>query len=186
MKPLPIAIVAALAAALLWWFWPRDKPATTAAADAAKAAVAAAPTPAPVAATPPPAPPPPKVEPPLVATVYFDFDRSALLAGDTPKLDELVAKLKDRNYSVVTVTGYADRIGEAPHNDALSRKRADAAVAYLVAKGVDATRSKSEGKGESDAVSGDACRNLGAESGKNKALVDCLQKDRRVEVAVVN
>lgn len=199
MKPLPVAIAVAILVALLWWFWPRDKPVDTASSESAKALVAATPAPAPAATAPAPQPaaaapavatptppPPPAPEPPLTATVYFDFDRSAIHADDLPKLDAFAAKLKDRNYTSVTVVGYADRIGEAPHNDALSRKRADAAVAYLTSKGVDASRSKSEGKGESDAVTGDACKDLGAENATNKKLVDCLQKDRRVEVAVVN
>lgn len=194
MKPLPVAIAVAILVALLWWFWPRDKPADTSSSESAKALVAAAPAPAPAvpapapqpAAAAPTPPPPTPPEPPLTATVYFDFDRSVVHADDLPKLDAFAAKLKDRNYTSVTVVGYADRIGEAPHNDALSRKRADAAVAYLTSKGVDASRSKSEGKGESEAVTGDACKDLGAENATNKKLVDCLQKDRRVEVAAVN
>ncbi len=186
MKPLPVAIAVAVLLALLWWFWPRGAPQPPAAADSAKALVASTPAPA---AEPAPAPkvePPPPPPPPLTATIHFAFDRSALEAGDLPALDAFVAKLKERNYSSVAVVGYADRIGEAAHNDVLSRKRADAAVAYLTSKGVDASRSHAEGKGESDAVTGDACKDLGAESGANRKLVDCLAKDRRVEVAVVN
>lgn len=187
MKPLPIAVVVAVILALLWWFWPRGATQPPATAESAKALVASTPAPAPAAPAPkvePPPPPPPP--PPLTATVYFEFDRSALQSGDLPALDDFVAKLKDRNYSSVAVVGYADRIGEAPHNDTLSRKRADAAVAYLTSKGVDASRSKAEGKGENGAVTGDACKDMGAESGNNRKLVDCLQKDRRVEIAVVN
>ncbi len=188
MKPLPVAIAVAVLLALLWWFWPRGAPQPPAAADSAKALVASTPAPA---AEPAPAPkveppPPPPPPPPLTATIHFAFDRSALEAGDLPARDAFVAKLKERNYSSVAVVGYADRIGEAAHNDVLSRKRADAAVAYLTSKGVDASRSHAEGKGESDAVTGDACKDLGAESGANRKLVDCLAKDRRVEVAVVN
>ena len=199
MKPLPVGIAVAILIALLWWFWPRERPASTTGVDTAKALVASTPAPAPaapapaatsepaVAAGPTPAPvAPPPPPPPLTATVYFDFDRSAIHADDLPKLDAFAASLKDRNYTSVSVVGFADRIGEAPHNDALSRKRADATVAYLTSKGVDAARSKSEGKGESDAVTGVACKDLGAENATNKRLVDCLQKDRRVEVAVVN
>ena len=203
MKPLPVAVVAAVILALLWWFWPRDKSHEQASADASKAMVA--PTPAGAAAaasssatapagtstsstsmqTAAPAPAP-RIEAPLVATVYFDFDRSALRPGDAPALDAFVVKLKDRNYANVVVKGYADRIGEAPHNDTLSRKRAEAAVAYLTSKGVDAAKSHPEAKGESEPVTGDACKDLGPESANNAKLVDCLQKDRRVEVAVVN
>lgn len=198
MKPVPVAIVVAVILALLWWFWPRDKPASSAASDASKATVASTPAPAPAPAAAPapataPASPPaaaaataaaPAPVAPLTATVYFDFDRSVLRAGDATSLDDLVARLKDRNYASVTVRGYADRIGEAPHNDVLSRKRAEAAVAYLTSKGVDAKKSRAEAKGESEPVTGDACKDLGAEDSHNAKLIDCLQKDRRAVVDV--
>src|SRR5512147_1953975 len=45
MKPLPVAIVAAVILALLWWFWPRDKSHEQASADASKAMVASTPAP---------------------------------------------------------------------------------------------------------------------------------------------
>ena len=193
MKPSPWPVVALVLVviAALWWFWPRDKPGAPAAADAGKAsampAAAPSPGPAPVAAA-AAAPAPaaaPKVEEPLVAKVYFDFDRSALRTGDAPKLDALAEKLKDRKYTRVTVVGHADRIGEAPHNDTLSRKRADAAAAYLASKGVDAARSHAEGKGEGETAVADGCKDLGPERGDNEKLVACLQEDRRVDIAVV-
>ena len=186
-SPWPIAVLVVVVVALLWWFWPRDKPGAPASAEAPKGAVAltSAPAPAapPVAAAPLPvaAAPPPKEEP-ITASIYFDFDRSALRAAESPKLDAVAAKLKDRKYSRVNVTGHADRIGEAPHNDTLSRKRAEAAVAYLASKGVDPARSTAQGKGES---AGDACKDLGPESAANEKLVECLKEDRRVDVAVV-
>jgi OOP family OmpA-OmpF porin len=117
--------------------------------------------------------------------VYFDFDRSALRPAESPKLDALAAKLKERKYARIDIVGHADRIGEAPHNDALSRKRADAAVAYLTAKGIDAARSHAEGKGESDTAIAEGCKDMGPERGDNEKLVACLQEDRRVDVAVV-
>ena len=193
-SPWPIAVLVVVVVALLWWFWPRDKPGAPASAEAPKPASAvtltaassastapAAPVvAAPVAAAPAPAPAP--KDEPLTASIYFDFDRSALRQAESPKLDALAAKLKDRKYARVNVTGHADRIGEAPHNDALSRKRAEAAVAYLSSKGVDPTRSRAEGKGES---ARDGCKDMGAENGANEKLVECLQEDRRVDVAVV-
>ena len=197
-SPWPIAVLVVVVVALLWWFWPRDqapapasagtaKPATAASAksDSVPTTPAAVETPAPVAATasaPAPVAAPAPKEEPLAVTVYFDFDRSALRAAEAPKLDALAAKLKDRKYARVTLAGHADRLGEAPHNDALSRKRAEAAVAYLASKGVDPARSVAEGKGER---AGDACKDLGPESGSNEKLVECLQEDRRVDVAVV-
>jgi len=54
--------------------------------------------------------------------------------------------------------------------------------AYLVGKGIDAGRIRAEARGEGAAVTGDACKNMGTESRTNKNLIDCLQRDRRVEV----
>jgi len=147
-------------------------------APVAVAAVAAVPVAATAAA-------PAKAEETLVAKLYFDFDRSALRAAESPKLDALAAKLKDRKYARIDIVGHADRLGEAPHNDLLSRKRADAAAAYLASRGIDAARSHAEGKGESDTAIAEGCKGLGPESGDNEKLVACLQEDRRVDVAVV-
>ena len=191
MKPLPVAIAVAVLLALLWWFWPRDKAPPPPVADASKALAASTPPAAPPAsaeapaAVPAAAPAPsPVAEPPLTATVYFAFDRSTLRPDDAAALDAFIARLQGRNYASVVVKGYADRIGEAPHNDALSKKRAEAAVAYLTSKGVDAKRSRVEAKGESEPVTGDTCKDLGAEDAKNAKLVDCLEKDRRAVIEV--
>jgi OmpA-OmpF porin, OOP family len=121
----------------------------------------------------------------LTASLLFDFDRSALRPTEKPKLDALAAKLKGKTLERVDAVGYADRIGEEPYNDKLSRKRADVVVAYLVSKGVDAGKVRTDAKGENEAVTGDACKNMGPESASNHKLVDCLQRDRHVEIVLV-
>ncbi|HEX6157335.1 MAG TPA: hypothetical protein VFZ54_15015, partial [Burkholderiales bacterium] len=42
-----------------------------------------------------------------------------------------------------------------------------------------------QGKGESQPVTGEDCKKLGAERAANKKLVACLQPDRRVEIEVL-
>ena len=174
-----IGVVLALIAGALWMFWRTGDP--------PKPPVAAAPAPAPVqlAATPAPAPAAPKAEEPVTVSVLFDFDHSALRSGEVPKLDELAARIKGRAVERLDAVGYADRIGEEPYNAQLSRKRAEAVVAYLVGKGVDAGRIRAEGKGESEAMTGGACKDMGPDSGTNQKLVDCLQRDRQVEIKLV-
>lgn len=179
-----IGILAALVAAGLWMYWnSRDQPP----APAPKQALAnldtakAAPEPAPVAAV---APVAPKVEA-LTATVYFDFDQSALRSGEAPKLDDLAARIKGRTFDHIDALGYADRIGEEPYNDQLSRKRAEAVVAYLVANGVEAARVRAEAKGESESSKADACKGMGPDNGKNQKLVECLQRDRYVLIKLL-
>ena len=186
-----IGIVLALVAGALWMFWkPGEQPRAPVNADAAKPPAAATPaqtTPVAAALAPvaPIVPPPPKVVEPVTVIVFFDFDRSALRSGEVPKLDELAANIRGRTVERLDAVGYADRIGEEPYNVPLSRKRAEGVVAYLVGKGVDAGRIHAEAKGESEATTGDACKDMGPESATNRKLVDCLERDRRVEVKLV-
>ena len=56
----------------------------------------------------------------------------------------------------------------------------------MTAKGVDPAKIKTDARGMSAAVTGDACRNMGEESAQNAKLVECLQRDRRVEIKVAN
>jgi OOP family OmpA-OmpF porin len=184
-----IALVVALVAGAIWMFWKKPDTPPPAAVSLAQAPAAASAAPAPAAPAPAPAPvvapEPPKPPEPVTVVVFFDFDRSALRSGETAKLDELAAKAAARSGDRVEAVGYADRIGEEPYNGPLSRKRADAVAAYLATKGVDAGRIRAEGKGESDATGGEACKDLGPEHAKNQKLVDCLERDRRVTVVLV-
>lgn len=187
-----IGLLAVIVAGALWMFWkPGERqPQAAAKVEAAKQQVAATPaeTTAAAAALGPVAsivPPAPAAEEPVAIAVYFDFDRSALRSGEVSKLDELTAKIQGRTFERLDAVGYADRIGEEPYNVPLSRKRAEAVVAYLTGKGVDAGRIRAEAKGESEAATGDACKDLGPDSGTNRKLVECLERDRRVEVKLV-
>lgn len=180
MKPMhrwAIVVLVVVAIGILWLLWnQRDQP-----PPPAKAPVATQP----VAPKPTPAPSPPKAEEPVTATVLFDYNRSEVRPGEAPKLDELAAKIKGRSFDRLDAVGHADRIGSDSYNLGLSKRRADAVRAYLVGKGVDAGRIRTEAKGESESVTGEACKNMGPERRKNQKLVECLQRDRRVEVKLV-
>ena len=52
----------------------------------------------------------------------------------------------------VTITGYTDRIRSDAYNLELSQRRADAVKAYLVGKGVAASRLIASGKGKANPV----------------------------------
>jgi OOP family OmpA-OmpF porin len=82
---------------------------------------------------------------------------------------------------VIIAVGHADRFGSAAYNQKLSERRAEAVKNYLVAKGVEANRVYTEGKGSAQPVTNaEACK--GAKSAK---VVECLQPDRRVEVEII-
>jgi OmpA-OmpF porin, OOP family len=97
-------------------------------------------------------------------------------------LDRLGADLKGVSFNVITVTGHTDRIGSHDYNMALSTRRAEAVKAYLVeSAGIPAGKITARGTDGSDPVTkpGD-CKGKKA----TKALIACLQPDRRVEVEV--
>ncbi|HET7776820.1 MAG TPA: OmpA family protein [Azospira sp.] len=118
----------------------------------------------------------------LSADALFDFDKAVLRAEGKSKLDELVTKAKQINLEVIIAVGHADRVGKDAYNQKLSERRAAAVKEYLVSKGIEANRVYTEGKGEKQPVTGDKC---GKSEKKTKALIECLQPDRRVEIEVI-
>ena len=116
----------------------------------------------------------------FAADVLFDFDRATLRAGGRERLDEFARLLQGAEYEVILAIGHADRIGSAAYNRKLSLRRAEAVKQYLAGKGIAATRVTTEGKGESRPVT----RPETCAAKRGKALIACLQPDRRVDVEV--
>jgi OOP family OmpA-OmpF porin len=59
--------------------------------------------------------------------------------------------------------GHADRIASEDYNQKLSEARAQAVKDYLAQQGAKSNVITAQGKGESQPVTGDACKKLGAE-----------------------
>lgn len=148
--------------------------------------VVVAQAPAPVYVAPPPPPPPPPVLPRKVsfsADSLFDFDKASVKPGGKQELDKFSAELKGTQFDVINVTGHTDRIGSHAYNQKLSERRAEAVKDYLVTSaGVAADKIVTKGVDGAEPVTkpGD-CKGTKA----TKALIACLQPDRRVEVEVV-
>lgn len=117
--------------------------------------------------------------------VLFDFDQSVVRRAEAAKLDRWVDEVKATGFERLDAVGHADRIGTGAYNLKLSGRRAEAVKAHLAGKGVDRGAVRTDAKGESQAVTGDSCDNMGPETRKNRALIECLQPDRRVAIAVV-
>ena len=156
------------------------EPTTPAPRIVAPEPIAAAPVAQPPVVTPPPPPQPKRVT--FSADALFDFDKATLKMDGKLALDKFSADLRGTQFDVVTVTGHTDRIGSKAYNKALSTRRAHAVKNYLIAPaGIAAAKITARGADESQPVTkpGD-CKGERA----TKALIACLQPDRRVEVEV--
>ncbi len=67
-------------------------------------------------------------------TVPFKFDRYNLTDDAKQDLDKLADDLKADKRFFIAVEGYTDKTGSKAYNEALSRRRADTVVQYLVAQ----------------------------------------------------
>jgi outer membrane protein OmpA-like peptidoglycan-associated protein len=80
--------------------------------------------------------------------VMFRFDQAQLTDETRQKLDQIAEAAKGQNGSIIEVQGFTDRTGPVDYNLALSRRRADAVVRYLVQKEVPLRRIHMIGLGE--------------------------------------
>lgn len=144
----------------------------------APATPAPAPAPAPVA-KPAPAPAKPKVLS-VTSVELFEFDKSRLTQVATDKLDrEIVVRFGEfQVIRFINVNGHADRLGSAQYNQKLSERRAEAVKAYLVKQGAEASKIETYGFGKTLQVK--SC----PDQKNRKALIECLQPNRRVVVEV--
>lgn len=117
-----------------------------------------------------PVPPPPKVEEPIegdmgattgqfefsLKTVYFDFDRSDIRAGDAEVLtangNQLIEAAGKGLTPMVTIEGHCDPVGTSEYNMALGQRRAQAARTFLVKLGVPADQLATVSFGEEKLV----------------------------------
>ena len=86
--------------------------------------------------------------------VYFDLNKSVIKKAEAPKIDNIVALLKEYPEAVVTVTGYADKqTGTPKRNMTLSQERAERVAKALMDAGIVADRITVKYVGDTEQVS---------------------------------
>ncbi|MFC6099974.1 OmpA family protein [Olivibacter domesticus] len=81
--------------------------------------------------------------------IYYDFDKFNIRQDAAIILDGLVKVLKDNPTLRIELSSHTDSRGRDKYNMSLSQKRAQAAVNYLVSKGIARDRMVAKGYGES-------------------------------------
>jgi outer membrane protein OmpA-like peptidoglycan-associated protein len=81
-------------------------------------------------------------------TLYFLEGTTEMTPESLPVLEELRAEIAKRPGAEVQVTGHTDTVGSDADNDALSQKRAEEVLNFLVSKGFDRSIMSAVGRGE--------------------------------------
>ena len=88
----------------------------------------------------------------VMRNIYYDFDKWDILPESSVELDRLVALMKENPEMKVELSSHTDERGSVPYNLNLSQKRAQAAVNYIVSKGIDQSKIKAIGYGKSQLI----------------------------------
>ncbi|CAB3747251.1 OmpA family protein [Paraburkholderia humisilvae] len=117
----------------------------------------------------------------LSADALFEFGRGDLAAirdEGRRQLDQIAVRLRALDaVDRLVVSGYTDRLGSASYNLRLSSLRADTVRRYLSNSGVTVPI---DARGFGKAQPGSTCAMR-----EREVLIDCLARDRRVEIRVV-
>lgn len=92
--------------------------------------------------------------------IYFDFNSIAINPDEESKLNEILHILKENPDMKVTVTGWCDTRGSVAVNKRISRQRAEILKAWLVKKGISASRITAIGNGSDDTQDADKARRV--------------------------
>lgn len=86
-----------------------------------------------------------------IQNIYYDLDKWFIRDDAKPSLDKVVSLLKQYPINV-EIGSHTDSRASSKYNNQLSQKRAEAAVDYLISKGIDARRLTFKGYGETQLI----------------------------------
>jgi len=104
--------------------------------------------------------------------VKFNSGSATLKASSYDELNNLSAILTDQAAVKLSINGHTDNVGNPDNNRALSQRRAQAVMDYLVGKGIDGGRLQAQGFGADQPVASN-------DTSEGKA------QNRRTEVEIV-
>lgn len=97
-----------------------------------------------------------EIEEIVLRGVVFDTDKATLTPASQQVLDSMYELLRTRGDAKIEIRGHTDDVGKDAYNQALSERRAQAVVDYLVRKGLKADNIHARGFGESQPIASNA------------------------------
>ena len=89
--------------------------------------------------------------------VYYDYNSANVQTTSLSVLDQLAKVLKQNPQIKIQLSAHTDCRGTDTYNQALSQKRADFVVNYLISKGINSARLQGQGYGESSPATSCDC-----------------------------
>ena len=86
--------------------------------------------------------------PVLIDNIFYDFDKATLRPESTAALDNLVTLLNENPNVTIELSAHCDYRGPSAYNKALSQRRAESVVAYLIEHGIASDRLSPMGYGK--------------------------------------
>jgi len=105
------------------------------------------------------------------SAILFDLDSSGLKDESRLRLDQMASVLVNYPDTDIIILGHTDSTGSESYNQGLSERRAGSVSVYLESNGVDTTRIRSKGFGETVPVA-------------DNATTTGRAQNRRVEVSI--
>jgi len=114
----------------------------------------------------------------VLENIYYNFGSAEIRPDAALELDKLVDILNDNPEIAIELSSHTDSVDTEEYNQRLSQRRADAAVAYIVSKGISKDRIIAKGYGESRPIA----PNTNPDGTDNP---EGRQKNRRTEFKVI-
>jgi peptidoglycan-associated lipoprotein len=91
----------------------------------------------------------------VLENIYYDLDQAYIRPDAARELDKLVAILNDNPEIKIELSSHTDSRATADYNMDLSKRRAQAAVEYIINRGIDPDRIVARGYGETQLIISD-------------------------------
>lgn len=114
----------------------------------------------------------------IISKILYDYDSFEINEASKKELNKLITILKKNKDIGVELSSHTDDIGSEKFNLSLSQKRADAAVAYILSKGIEKNKIIAKGYGKSHPIAPNKLAN-GDDNPEGRA------KNRRTEFKVI-
>jgi outer membrane protein OmpA-like peptidoglycan-associated protein len=94
---------------------------------------------------------------PTINNIYYDFDKDDIRLDAQVELDKIVKFMKDNPDVKIELLSHTDARGKEDYNLALSERRAQSAMNYIISKGIPPSQITAKGMGESKIIN--KCKN---------------------------